>query len=29
MWNASARSQYRRSGDRYASDVTDLEFALV
>jgi transposase len=29
MWTASARAQYRRSGDRYASDVTDAEFALI
>ena len=29
MWTASARSQYRRSGGRYASDVTDAEFALI
>jgi len=29
MWTASARQQYRRSGGRYASDVTDAEFALI
>ena len=29
MWTASARAQYRRSGGRYASDVTDAEFALI
>jgi putative transposase len=29
MWTASARCQYRRAGDRYASDVTDAEFALI
>jgi putative transposase len=29
MWTASARSQYPRSGGRYASDVTDAEFALI
>ena len=28
MWTASARHQYRRSGGRYATDVTDAEFAL-
>ena len=29
MWTASARQQYRRSGRRYATDVTDEEFALI
>ncbi len=29
MWTASARHQYRRSQPRYATDVTDAEFALV
>jgi len=29
MWTASARHQYRRSGRRYATDVTDEEFALI
>lgn len=29
MWTVSARAQYRRSGDRYASDMTDAEFALI
>jgi transposase len=29
MWTASARHQYRRSGGRYATDVTDVEFALI
>ena len=29
MWTASARLQYRRSGGRYATDVTDAEFALI
>jgi transposase len=29
MWTASARAQYHRCGRRYASDVTDAEFALV
>ena len=29
MWTASARHQYRRSGGRYATDVTDAEFALL
>jgi transposase len=29
MWTASARVQYRRAGGRYASDVTDAEFALI
>jgi transposase len=29
MWTASARHQYRRSGGRYATDVTDEEFALL
>jgi len=28
MWTASARHQYRRSG-RYATDVTDAEFARI
>ena len=29
MWTASARHQYRRMGGRYATDVTDAEFALI
>lgn len=29
MWTASARHQYRRAGCRYATDVTDTEFALI
>ena len=29
MWTASARHQYRRTGSRYATDVTDAEFALI
>jgi len=29
MWTVSACLQYRRSGERYASDVTDAEFALI
>ena len=29
MWTASARHQYRRTGGRYATDVTDAEFALI
>jgi transposase len=29
MWTASARAQYRRSGRRYATDVSDAEFALI
>ena len=29
MWTASARYQYRRADGRYASDVTDAEFALI
>ena len=29
MWTASARHQYRRSAARYATDVTDEEFALI
>ena len=29
MWTASARHQYRRSGGRYATDVSDAEFALI
>jgi len=29
MWTASARVQYGRSGERYAGDVTDAEFALI
>ena len=28
MWTDSARRQYQRSGPRYASDLTDAEFAL-
>jgi putative transposase len=29
MWTDSARRQYQRSGTRYASDLTDAEFALI
>ena len=29
MWTASARHQYRRTGGRYATDVTDVEFAQI
>ncbi len=29
MWTDSARRQYRRLGSRYASDLTDEEFALI
>jgi transposase len=29
MWTASARRQYRRLERRYASDVSDAEFALI
>jgi transposase len=29
MWTASARAQYRRCARRYASDVSDAEFALL
>ena len=29
MWTASARHQYRRTGGRYATDVTDAEFARI
>jgi transposase len=29
MWTASARQQDRRTGGRYASDVSDAEFALI
>lgn len=29
LWTASARAQYRRSGRRYATDVSDAEFALI
>ncbi|MGH6915753.1 MAG: IS5 family transposase [Geminicoccales bacterium] len=29
MWTVSARAQYRRCDRRYASDVTDAEFALI
>jgi transposase len=29
MWTDSARRQYQRSGPRYASDLTDDEFALI
>jgi transposase len=29
MWTASARAQYRRSGRRYATDLSDAEFALI
>ncbi len=28
MWTDSARRQYQRLGSRYASDLTDEEFAL-
>jgi transposase len=29
MWTACARHQYRRTGGRYATDVTDAEYALI
>jgi transposase len=29
MWTASARHQYRRTGGRCATDVTDAEYALI
>jgi putative transposase len=29
MWTDSARAQYTRSNDRYPSDMTDAEFALI
>jgi transposase len=29
MWTASARHHYRRTGGRYATDVTDAEFARI
>jgi len=29
MWTAFARDQYRRTGCRYVTDVTDAEFALI
>lgn len=29
MWTDSARRQYERLGGRYASDLTDAEFALI
>ena len=29
MWTDSARRQYQRLGHRYASDLTDEEFALI
>jgi putative transposase len=29
MWTDSARRQYQRSSPRYASDLTDAEFALI
>ena len=29
MWTASARHQYRCTGGRYATDVTDAEFARI
>ena len=29
MWTASARHQYRRTSGRYATDVTDAEYALI
>jgi transposase len=29
MWTASARHHYRRSGGRYATDVTDAEYARI
>lgn len=29
MWTDSARRQYQRLGGRYASDLTDAEFALI
>jgi len=29
MWTDSARRQYQRLGRRYASDLTEEEFALI
>ena len=29
MWTDSARAQYRRLAERYATDLTDAEFALI
>ena len=29
MWTASARAQYRRTGRRYATDLSDAEFTLI
>ncbi len=29
MWTDSARRQYERCGCRYATDLTDAEFALI
>jgi transposase len=29
MWTNSARAQYRRLAERYATDLTDAEFALI
>lgn len=29
MWTETTRRQYRRQGLRYASDVTDEEWALI
>jgi len=29
MWTASARAQYRRSGRRYTTDLSDAEFAVI
>ena len=29
VWTDSARRQYQRLGRRYASDLTDEEFALI
>ena len=29
MWTDSARRPYQRLGTRYASDLTDEEFALI
>jgi putative transposase len=29
MWTDFARRQYERPGSRYATDLTDAEFALI
>ena len=29
MWTETTREQYRRDGLRYASDMTDAEWAMV